>query len=144
MGRLTGSDLTTFFVRCKRFYKVDGAPRQIRFMHDTHADGDATYKIITQAYSEYYSNTYSGFTRETWTFRADSEESRDAMFDDLLACRAEYEALTGNNPDVSQANTSDNTDDEEEEKKSSDLTTYIIIGVAAAIIIALLIPWNGK
>jgi hypothetical protein len=148
MGRLKGQNLIKFGANCKRFYKVGGTPRQIKFEHNSHEQGNEIYEIITEAYSDVLFGTMSGMSRKDWTFKTDTAENRDAMFADLEECVEEYKALVGGN--VPNSNTPlPGTDpgtgdpaDPDDEKKTSDLTTYIIIGAAAAIIIALLIPWK--
>lgn len=148
MGRLKGTDLRDFFSKCNEFHKVGGTPRQIQFVHNTHKDGDATYSIITRAYSDVLFGTMSGITRRDWTFKTNTKEERDAMYDDLVACKAEYDALFTPTPSTTDplgqggSSTDDKKDDEK--KDGSGWLTYIVIGVAAAAIIALLIPWKKK
>ena len=148
MGILSKKDLATFAVKCKRFYKVGGTPRQIKFEHNSHEDGNDTFKIITDAYSDVMFGTISGLSRKDWTFKTNTEEERDAMYEDLSRRVAEYnESLMNPNYDpsvsVGNGNDDDFSDTDFEPKKSTDWLTYIIVGVAAVAIIALLL-WPRK
>lgn len=142
MGRLKGHDLVKFASNCKNFYKVGGTPRQIKFEHNSHEQGNETFEIITRVYSDVLFGTMSGLNRKDWTFKTNTESERDAMYNELMESKSEYEALVGTNPSTQTSLDPVDPADPDDEKKTSDLTTYIIIGAAAAIIIALLIPWK--
>ena len=141
MGRLKGQDLANFFAKCTGYQKVGGTPRQIKFKHDTSNAGDKTYEIITRVYRDVLFGTMSGLNRKDWTFKTNTKEERDNMYEDLRECEAEYNALFGPEPSNQQP-LGGGTGDDDDVKKKSDLTTYIIIGAAAAVIIALVIPWK--
>ena len=84
----------------------------------------------------------SGLSRKDWTFKTNTDIERDAMYNDLMESKSEYDAFVGTNPSTQTSLDPVGSADPDDEKKTSDLTTYIIIGAAAAIIIALLIPWK--
>lgn len=144
MGKLKGKDLATFVERCTRFYKVGGTPRQIKFEHDSAADGDKTYEIITRVYSDVLFGTMSGFSRRDWTFKTNSEEERDAMFEDLQSSVNAYNDSFNGSGDPSNDSDDNKESDDDEEKKSflSGSTVYVIMGAAAIILILLL--WDTK
>lgn len=142
--KLNGDKLDFIAENYLTFRKMSAPKRLYVDMGDSDL-GKKAYGFLSRIYPV---KTYDkGFTWADFTMVFDSENDRNAAYDDMKGAideweKAQYEAEQDENEDDDTPPTPSNIDEEEEQEQTVDYTPYVVVGAAVLIIIVLLWPQN--